>query len=83
MRTTPYCSLNILLLFQVRTSYVPNEILWGYRFDNDIVSYDKDRMVYNINHNKLNDTFVDNTPRLNFHSSVFFLNFNYRNNNLV
>ena len=27
--------------FQVRTSYVPTEILWGYRFEHKCVSYDK------------------------------------------
>ena len=31
---------------QVRTSYLPNEILWGYRFEHNCVSYDKDTAKY-------------------------------------
>ena len=33
--------IKIIFPFQVRTSYVPGEILWGYRFEHKCVSYDK------------------------------------------
>ena len=32
--------IKIIFQFQVRTSYVPGEILWGYRFEHKCVSYD-------------------------------------------
>ena len=35
--------IKIIFPFQVRTSYVPGEILWGYRFEHKCVSYDKGR----------------------------------------
>ena len=34
---------------QVRTSYLPNEILWGYRFENTCVTYDKSQAKYVVN----------------------------------
>lgn len=48
---------------QARTSYLPNEILWGHHFDNSCVAYDKKAGVYCIHHRTLNKTVVDLTPR--------------------
>ena len=48
---------------QVRTSYVPNEILWGHRFDNDVVVYDKTAAIYTVYHTRINRTVTDDTPR--------------------
>ena len=48
--------------FQVRTSYLPNEILWGYRFEHSCVSYDKQEAKYAVSNN-LNKSLPDNTPR--------------------
>ena len=48
--------------FQVRTSYLPNEILWGYRFEHSCVSYDKQEAKYAVSNN-LNKILPDNTPR--------------------
>lgn len=48
---------------QVRTSYVPNEILWGYRFENSCVTYDKSAAKYAINIGNLDKIIPDSTPR--------------------
>ena len=48
---------------QVRTSYVPNEILWGYRFENSCITYDKSKAKYAINIGNLDKIVPDNTPR--------------------
>lgn len=48
---------------QARTSYLPNEILWGHHFENAAVAYDKKNGVYSIQHNIINKTIVDLTPR--------------------
>lgn len=45
---------------QVRTSYLPREILWGYRFEN-MVSYEKGRYV--VDSSYLNAVIPDETPR--------------------
>ena len=37
---------------QARTSYLPNEILWGHRFTNNVVVYDKNEGTYNIHHSR-------------------------------
>ena len=50
-------------LIQVRTSYLPNEILWGHRFDNDVVVYDKTNAIYTVYHTRINKTVTDDTPR--------------------
>ncbi len=47
---------------QVRTSYLPNEILWGHRFDHTSMSYDG--QVFAINHAVINTTRTDQTPRM-------------------
>jgi len=48
---------------QVRTSYLPNEILWGYRFEHSCVSYDKAHAKYAVSITNLNKVVADNTPR--------------------
>eukprot|EP00090_Calanus_glacialis_P004674 TRINITY_DN13527_c0_g1_i1.p1 TRINITY_DN13527_c0_g1~~TRINITY_DN13527_c0_g1_i1.p1 ORF type:complete len:460 (-),score=70.14 TRINITY_DN13527_c0_g1_i1:189-1568(-) len=48
---------------QVRTSYLPNEILWGYRFEHSCVSYDKTQAKYAVSITNLNKVIADNTPR--------------------
>jgi len=49
---------------QVRTSFLPNEILWGYRFDHSCVSYDKVMAKYVVSMSNLNKMTPDNTPRI-------------------
>ena len=49
---------------QVRTSFLPNEILWGYRFEHSCVSYDKVLAKYVVSMSNLNKMVPDNhTPR--------------------
>jgi len=49
---------------QVRTSYLPNEILWGYRFEHSCVAYDQKAAKYVVSVNNLNRVVADNiTPR--------------------
>ena len=48
---------------QVRTSYLPNEILWGYRFEHTCVSYDKEAAKYAVSFSNLNRHVADRTPR--------------------
>ena len=50
-------------LLQVRTSYLPNEILWGHRFEHESMRYAKNEGHYTILHNSMNKTLVDKTPR--------------------
>merc|ERR1712147_527810 len=49
---------------QVRTSFLPNEILWGYRFEHSCVSYDKVMAKYVVSMSNLNKMIPDNTPRI-------------------
>ena len=48
---------------QARSSYLPNEVLWGFRFDN-LVSYAKQQEVYAIDCSAINRVLPDNTPRM-------------------
>jgi len=48
---------------QVRTSYLPNEILWGYRFEHTCVAYDKQLTKYVVSYHTLNQFSADRTPR--------------------
>jgi len=48
---------------QARTSYLPNEIMWGYRFDN-MVSYAKKQGVYAVDCSNMNSVVADDTPRI-------------------
>ena len=52
-----------MYVLQVRTSYLPNEILWGYRFEHSCVSYDKQEAKYAVSITNLNKIRPDNTPR--------------------
>eukprot|EP00092_Neocalanus_flemingeri_P101433 GFUD01129691.1.p1 GENE.GFUD01129691.1~~GFUD01129691.1.p1 ORF type:complete len:448 (-),score=102.64 GFUD01129691.1:27-1238(-) len=48
---------------QVRTSYLPSEILWGQRFEHTTVAYDKDMAKYAVSYRTLNNFVQDRTPR--------------------
>lgn len=43
------------------TSYLPHEILWGYRFE-EVVAYDKEREGYMVDFSKFNATIAVETP---------------------
>ena len=49
---------------QVRTSYLPNEILWGHHFDNGVVKYDSKIACHIVCHGIINRTATDDTPRV-------------------
>jgi len=49
---------------QTRTSYLPQEILWGQRFEHTCVAYDKELSKYAISYNMINRFVPDMTPRL-------------------
>ncbi len=51
-------------LLQVRTSYLPNEILWGHRFEHESMQYDQEQSLYTVRHNSMNKTVVDKTPKV-------------------
>uniref|UniRef100_A0A0N5B5V9 Inward rectifier potassium channel irk-1 n=1 Tax=Strongyloides papillosus TaxID=174720 RepID=A0A0N5B5V9_STREA len=46
---------------QARTSYLPNEVLWGRRFDK-LVTYQKDNGAYQIDFGKFHNTINVDTP---------------------
>jgi len=48
---------------QARTSYLPNELLWGHRFRN-MMSYKKKSGVYMVDFSNLNAVDQDDTPRV-------------------
>ena len=48
---------------QSRSSYLPNEILWGHHYES-MVSYNKKRGTYVIDCSNLNAVVVDKTPRM-------------------
>ena len=48
---------------QARSSYLPNEVLWGYRLDN-LVSYAKKQGVYAIDCSAINRVVQDNNARM-------------------
>ncbi len=48
---------------QVCTSYLPNEILWGHRFEHESMTYDKDECAYNIRYNSVDQTKVTITHK--------------------
>lgn len=63
--TTPETGNNI----QVRTSYLPCEILWGYKFQHSCVHYDEQNGKYEVSFDTLNTIIKDeNTPRVSPHS---------------
>ena len=47
----------------VKTSYLPNEILWGHQFDHDLVLYDKIKGKYQVLHSRIHNSVTDDTPR--------------------
>ena len=49
---------------QVRTSYLPNEILWGHHFDNEVVKYDNKLSQHIVCHGIINRTATDDSPRV-------------------
>ena len=57
--TTPDTSSTV----QVRTSYLPSEILWGQRFDHTTVTYDTDSAKYSVSFKTINSSSPDRTPR--------------------
>ena len=57
--TTPETGNNI----QVRTSYLPGEILWGYKFQHSCVHFNKEGGMYEVTFDTLNTIIKDNTPR--------------------
>jgi potassium inwardly-rectifying channel subfamily J len=48
---------------QVRTSYLPGEILWGQRFEHTTVAYDKEAAKYAVSYTTINAFQPDKTPR--------------------
>ncbi|XP_072043637.1 G protein-activated inward rectifier potassium channel 3-like [Amphiura filiformis] len=51
------------LLCQARTSYLPNEIIWGHRFSSHIISPDDDHKHLKIDYRQFNTTYpVQETP---------------------
>jgi len=58
--TTPETGNNI----QVRTSYLPCEILWGYKFQHSCVDIDPTTGKYRVTFDTLNTIVKDNTPRM-------------------
>ena len=48
---------------QARSSYLPNEILWGHRYQN-MMSYNKKKGIYTVDCSNLNAVSQDETPRI-------------------
>merc|ERR1712080_763649 len=53
---------------QVRTSYLPSEIPWGYKFQHSCVHFDQHKGTYEVTFDTLNTIIKDNTPRMSPHS---------------
>merc|ERR1740137_339358 len=49
------------MTFQVRTSYLPQEILWGHRFE-QLVIYRRDQNKFQVNYSAFHSTYEVNTP---------------------
>jgi len=47
---------------QVRTSYLPTEILWGYKFEHSCVNFSKKLNTYEVSFETLDTIVMDNTP---------------------
>jgi len=56
---TPVTGRNV----QARTSYLPQDILWGHRFEHNSVVYDKEKAKYAVSYTTINNTVQDSTPR--------------------
>lgn len=46
---------------QARSSYLPNEILWGNRFE-PIVTYNKERQSYQVDYSQFHTVYQVDTP---------------------
>jgi potassium inwardly-rectifying channel subfamily J len=46
---------------QARSSYLPNEVLWGHRFQ-PMVMYNKERQGYEVDYSRFNNTDLVDTP---------------------
>lgn len=46
---------------QARSSFLPTEVLWGHKF-NEVLEYNRDMQVYEIDHTKFNETTPVETP---------------------
>ena len=57
-----YYLLRKQIMFQVRTSYLPTEILWGYKFEHSCVEYNPKLATYEVSFESLNTMIRDNTP---------------------
>jgi potassium inwardly-rectifying channel subfamily J len=64
------------MTFQARSSYLPNEILWGYRFSN-LVSYTKESRFYQVDFKNLNAVKPDDTPRMSVRDLDLEMSYNY------
>ena len=64
-------------MFQVRTSYLPTEILWGYKFEHSCVEYNPKLATYDVSFDSLNTMIRDNTPwyKLIFLKWIWFFHF--------
>lgn len=51
---------------QARSSYLPNEILWGHRFDT-LVSFKKETGEHEVDYSLFNSTYVVDTPLCSAH----------------
>lgn len=47
---------------QVRTSYVPSEILWGYKFEHSCVRFNEKLGTYDVSFEQLDSIVADTTP---------------------
>ena len=47
---------------QVRTSYLPSEIVWGCKFEHSCVQYNPKLATYEVSFDSLNTIVMDNTP---------------------
>ena len=48
---------------QARTSFLPDEILWGYRFDS-CVKWQEEEEVFKMDVRRINQVVADGTPRV-------------------
>ena len=55
--------LKYLIRLEVRTSYLPSEILWGQRFEHTTVAYDKEAAKYALTFSTISAFEQDSTPR--------------------
>ena len=59
--------------FQARTSYLPQEILWGHRFES-MVLYRKDHNKFQVNFSAFNSTYEVETPTCSARDLELILN---------